>query len=92
MSLAIGQGAVTMTPLKVAQMVTGFARPDGKQVVPRLVQTQEPPQLVHEYELTREQIASIRKGMRMVMGPGGTAWDVMRDQQGDRDLDCQRPK
>lgn len=83
MSLAIGQGAVTMTPLKVAQITTGFARPDGKQVVPRLVQTDQPPQLTGDYGIDKEQIAAIRKGMRLVLGPGGTAglstlprWDV----------------
>ena len=43
MSLSIGQSAVTMTPLKVAQITSGFARPDGRIVVPRLVQTVEPP-------------------------------------------------
>ena len=83
MSLSIGQGAVTMTPLKVAQIVTAFARPDGKQVVPRLIQTSEPPRLVGDHDLTKEEIAAIRKGMRLVLGPGGTAglstldhWDV----------------
>jgi penicillin-binding protein 2 len=83
MSHSIGQGAVTLTPLKVVQIVTGFARPDGKQVVPRLVQSDDPPSLVGDYEITQEQIASIRKGMRLVLGPAGTAglsrvvgWDV----------------
>jgi penicillin-binding protein 2 len=83
MSLAIGQGAVTMTPLKLAQAVTAFARPDGKQVVPRMIQSQEPPELVGEHVLTERQLAEIRKGMRMVLRAGGTAsmstighWDV----------------
>lgn len=83
LSLSIGQGLVTMTPLKVAQIVGGFARPDAKQVVPRLVQTTEPPQFLADYDIRREQIAAIRTGMRMVLGPGGTAalstldhWDV----------------
>ena len=83
MSLSIGQGMVTMTPLKVAQITSGFARPDGRQVVPRLVQTTRPPEFLAEYDISREQIAEIRTGMRMVLGPGGTAglstldsWDV----------------
>ena len=83
MSLAIGQSAVTWTPLKVAQSVTGFARPDGRIVVPRIVQTAEPPEFQGEYNIDKDQIAAIRKGMRLVLGPGGTAglsritdWDV----------------
>lgn len=83
MSLSIGQGAVTMTPLKVAQIVSGFARPDGRMVVPRLVQSDAPPTFLDEYQIDQEQIAGIRKGMRLVLGPGGTAglstldyWDV----------------
>lgn len=83
MSLAIGQGAVTMTPLKLAQAVTAFARPDARQVVPRMVQTDEPLELVGEHEISERQLADIRKGMRMVLRAGGTAamstvghWDV----------------
>ncbi|HSH45146.1 MAG TPA: penicillin-binding protein 2 [Longimicrobiales bacterium] len=83
MSLSIGQGAVTMSPLKLAQVVTGFARPDGRQVVPRLVQTEREPAFVAEYNIDQDQIAAIRKGMRLVLGAGGTAglstldvWDV----------------
>lgn len=83
MSLSIGQGAVTMTPLKVVQTVSAFARPDARQVVPRLVQSPEPPELAGEHDITQEQLAAIRKGMRMVLAGGGTAamstldyWDV----------------
>ena len=84
MSLSIGQGAVTMSPLKVAQVVSGFARPDGQMVVPQLVQTEDKePEFIAEYDISQEQIAAIRKGMRLVLGPGGTAglstipyWDV----------------
>lgn len=83
MSLAIGQGAVTMTPLKVAQSASAFARPDARQVVPRLVQTHEPPTFAGDHDITQEQLAEIRKGMRLVLAGGGTAamstidhWDV----------------
>lgn len=83
MSLAIGQGAVTMTPLKVAQITSGFARPDGRMVTPRLAQTELPPELRDGYRIDRDQIAAIRKGMRLVLRGGGTAgqstlddWDV----------------
>jgi penicillin-binding protein 2 len=83
MSLSIGQGAVNMTPLRLAQAVTAFARPDGHQVVPRMIQSADPPELVGEHNLTDQQMADIRKGMRMVLRAGGTAamstvghWDV----------------
>ena len=83
MTLSIGQGAVIMTPLKLTQAVAAFVRPDGRQVVPRLVQADAPPEFLSEYDLTTEHIAEMRKGMRMVMRAGGTAglstldhWDV----------------
>jgi len=83
MSLAIGQGAVIMTPLKLTQAVTAFARPDARQVRPRLVQSDEPPELTGEHDISERELAEIRKGMRMVMRAGGTAalstidhWDV----------------
>lgn len=83
MSLSIGQGAVIMTPLKLAQAVTAFARPDARQVRPRLIQSDEPPELVGDHDITQQQLAEIRKGMRMVLASGGTAglstvdhWDV----------------
>ncbi|MFP4623380.1 MAG: penicillin-binding protein 2 [Gemmatimonadota bacterium] len=84
MSLSIGQGAVTFTPVKLAQVVAGFARPDGKMPIPRLIQSEAPTRFVEEYGVTREQLEAIRTGMRHVFNPGGTAylsriqdWDVM---------------
>ncbi len=74
MSLSIGQGAVTLTPLKIVQMVSGLARPDGRMPVPRLVQTDEPTQFLHQFGISREEISNIRKGMRRVLSPGGTAY------------------
>jgi penicillin-binding protein 2 len=83
MTLAIGQGAVILTPLKLTQMVTAFARPDARQVRPRLVQTEEPPEVIDGHDISQRDLAEIRKGMRMVMRAGGTAalstvdfWDV----------------
>jgi penicillin-binding protein 2 len=83
MSLSIGQGAVTLTPIKLVQAVAGFARPDGRMPVPRLVQTTEPPEFAETYEISQEQIGAIRLGMRQVLSPGGTAylsriddWDI----------------
>ncbi|NIP82291.1 MAG: hypothetical protein GWM90_24945, partial [Gemmatimonadetes bacterium] len=83
MSLSIGQGAITLTPIKLAQVVSGFARPDGRMPVPRLVQSTEPPEFIEDYALPKEVIGSIRSGMRQVLAPGGTAylsrvteWDI----------------
>ena len=74
MSLAIGQGAVTMTPLKMAQMYVALARDDGKAPAPRLAMTGEPAPITFELDLSAAQIAALRDGMRRVVGPGGTAW------------------
>ena len=80
MSHAIGQGTVTMSPLKVVQIVSGFARPDGKMPVPRLVQVDSPPEFMSEYAIPTEDIGYIRSGMRQVLGPGGTAYLSRVDQ------------
>lgn len=83
MGLAIGQNLVTITPLKLAQIYTGLARDDGRALKPRLAVSDEPPEGI-DLGLQPEHIAAIRKGMRQVLGPGGTAhlsrlpvWDFM---------------
>jgi penicillin-binding protein 2 len=83
MTLSIGQGAVVLTPLKVNQAAAAFARPDGRMVTPRMVQSDAPPEVVGDHDITERHLAEIRKGMRMVMRSGGTAglstlahWDV----------------
>jgi penicillin-binding protein 2 len=73
MSLSIGQAAVIMTPLKVNQIATAFARPDGRQMIPRLIQTDAPPAFSAEHDISERDIAEIRKGMRMVLRGDGTA-------------------
>ncbi len=84
MSLAIGQGAVTATPLKLAQMYMALARPDGLAPSPRFVETGAAAPITYRTYLAPAQIAILRQGMRMVVGPGGTAalsrlrdWDFM---------------
>ena len=74
MSLAIGQGAVTMTPLKMAQMYVALAREDGKAPAPRLTRTAEAAPITFQLDLSPGQIEALRDGMRRVVGPGGTAW------------------
>lgn len=84
MSLSIGQGAVTFTPIKLAQTVAGFARPDARIPIPRLIQSAAPTGFAQEYGISREELTAIRSGMREVLAPGGTAflsrlshWDMM---------------
>lgn len=73
MSLSIGQGAVTMTPLKLAHMFVALARLDGKAPAPRLVDNGKEAPIAFELPTNPRQIWQIRRGMRRVVGPGGTA-------------------
>ena len=84
MSLAIGQGAVNMTPLMLAQLYVAVSRPDGKAPVPRLVQTDGPVEIGLDLGVGEEGLQALRRGLRRVVGPGGTAalsrlpvWDFM---------------
>jgi penicillin-binding protein 2 len=84
MSLAIGQGLVTLTPLKLAHMFVPLARLDGKAPAPRFVRSDTAPPITFELPVTEQQIKVMRRGMRRVVGPDGTAqlsrlpgWDFM---------------
>jgi len=84
MSLAIGQGPVTLTPLKLAHLFVPFARLDGRAPAPRLVRDGRPAPITLDYGLDTAQILELRRGMRRVLGPDGTAflsrlpdWDFM---------------
>lgn len=75
MSLAIGQGAITYSPLKIAHSFVAIARPDGKAPAPRLAQLDTPPDTTFSLPpIGPEGIDVLRQGMRRVVGPGGTAW------------------
>ena len=74
MSLSIGQGAITWSPLKLAHTFVALARADGRAPAPRLAQLEDEPPITFEIPSTPEQIAVLRQGMRRVVGPGGTAW------------------
>ena len=83
MSMAIGQGPVTMTPLKMAHLFVPYARKDGKAPAPRLAVT-DSVNFTLDMGITGETIEMLRKGMRRVIMPGGTAqltrtpyWDTM---------------
>jgi penicillin-binding protein 2 len=84
MTWAIGQGAVVMTPLKMAVLYAIMARPDGVVLEPRLAVTDEPPKVVFDLKVSEDNLNVMRMGMRRVVGPGGTAaqsrlehWDFM---------------
>ena len=72
-SLSIGQGPQTMTPLKMAHMYSALVRADGKAFAPRLAVTDSAPPVTINFGINAEQRDWLLKGMRRVMGAGGTA-------------------
>lgn len=83
LSLAIGQGPNSQTPLKVAQFYLAIAR-DGSAPAPTILR--DPPSRPEGWslDLSPEHLASLREGLRRVTRPGGTAylssleyWDLM---------------
>ncbi len=83
LSLAIGQGANSQTPLKMAQFYVALAR-DGSAPPPAIAQGVELGE-GWSLNLAPEHLASLREGLRAVTQPGGTAhlgtaleyWDVL---------------
>jgi penicillin-binding protein 2 len=83
LSLAIGQGANSQTPLKMAQFYTALAR-DGSAPPPTLAQGIELGE-GWALNLSEEHLAALREGLRKVTAPGGTAhlagtlehWEVL---------------
>jgi len=83
LSLAIGQGPNSQTPLKMAQFYEALAR-DGSAPPPTLAQGIELGQ-GWALNLSPEHLASLREGLRKVTSPGGTAhfagtlehWEVL---------------
>lgn len=73
LSLSIGQGPITMTVLKLAQIYAALARPDGKVPAPRFVADFGPPPDTFHIDLNRRDVWYLHAGMRRVVGPGGTA-------------------
>jgi penicillin-binding protein 2 len=72
LSLAIGQGPNSQTPLKMAQFYLALAT-DGSAPAPHLIAD---PELTERWRLdiTTEDINVLRDGLRGVTSPGGTAW------------------
>jgi penicillin-binding protein 2 len=83
LSLAIGQGPNSQTPLKVAQFYLAIAR-DGTAPAPSIVQNPAEPAPGWSLDLSAENLEWLREGLRRVVRPGGTAymsslehWDLM---------------
>jgi penicillin-binding protein 2 len=83
LSLAIGQGPNSQTPLKMAQFYLALAR-DGSAPPPRLLRTEDPPDGGWSLDLSPEALEALREGLQAVTRPGGTAyrssleyWDLM---------------
>ncbi len=83
LSLSIGQGPNSQTPLKMAQFYTALAR-DGSAPAPRIYPDGPAPEGdPWRLDLSDEALATLREGLRRVTAPGGTAhmaslelWDL----------------
>ena len=84
--MAIGQGPISMTPLKMAAFYTALARSDAKTPVLRIAVPEDTAQrdTTIDLRLKPEHLDWLWKGMRRVVGPGGTAaltrlehWDLL---------------
>jgi penicillin-binding protein 2 len=72
LSLAIGQGPNSQTPLKMAQFYLALAR-DGSAPTPYLIENPDPTEGWY-LDVSSESIEVLREGMRGVTSPGGTAY------------------
>ncbi|HEX6135940.1 MAG TPA: penicillin-binding protein 2 [Longimicrobiales bacterium] len=73
MSLAIGQGPMTMTIMKLAHIYAALTAPEGKVPAPRLaIESGAPPDTV-EFHTSPQDRWYLAAGMRRVVAPGGTA-------------------
>lgn len=83
LSLSIGQGPNSQTPLKMAQFYTALAR-DGSAPAPSLFTGRTDRPEGFKLKLNAAGMEALRNGLRGVMAPGGTAalssiplWDIM---------------
>lgn len=77
MITAIGQGALTVTPLQMARLAAAIAN-GGKILRPRLNQ-EAPPQVLRQVDVSPEHLQRIRNAMHdVVHAPNGTAYWHMR--------------
>jgi penicillin-binding protein 2 len=73
MSLAIGQGPLTMTIIKLAHIYATLTAPGGRVPAPRLAMESGAPQDTSEFHITPRDRWALEAGMRRVVAPGGTA-------------------
>jgi penicillin-binding protein 2 len=73
LSLVIGQGPMTMTIIKLAQMYAALARPDGRMPAPRIAMGMDTERDTIHFQLTPQQQWYLNTGMRRTVAPGGTA-------------------
>jgi penicillin-binding protein 2 len=73
LSLAIGQGPITMTIIKLAHIYAALTAPDGRVPAPRLAQHSNVPQDTFEFRTSPLDRWYLAAGMRRVTAPGGTA-------------------
>ncbi|MGH7475212.1 MAG: penicillin-binding protein 2 [Longimicrobiales bacterium] len=77
LSLAIGQGPLTMTVLKLAHIYSTLTAPEGKVPAPRLAMNGDQilgtQQDTFQFRISPRDQWYIEAGLRRVLGPGGTA-------------------
>jgi penicillin-binding protein 2 len=73
LSLAIGQGPITMTIIKLAHIYAALTAPEGKVPAPRLARVQGAQVDTMEFQTTARDRWYLEAGMRRVTAPGGTA-------------------
>jgi penicillin-binding protein 2 len=73
LSLAIGQGPITMTIIKLAHIYAALTAPTGKVPAPRLAMESGAPEDSAEFHTTARDRWFLEAGMRRVVAPGGTA-------------------
>ena len=98
LSLAIGQGPNSQTPLKMAQFYLALAG-DGSAPAPHLLENANPEE-EWRLNLSQESLEQLRVGLRAVTAPGGTAhyraslehWEVLgKSGSGQNAQDEERP-
>jgi penicillin-binding protein 2 len=73
LSLAIGQGPINMTIIKLAHIYAALTAPDGKVPAPRLARIEGAEPDTMEFRTSARDRWYLEAGMRRVTAPGGTA-------------------
>lgn len=73
LSLAIGQGPINMTIIKLAHIYAALTAPEGRVPAPRLARDMGAPADTFEFRTTPRDRWHLEAGMRRAVAPGGTA-------------------